>query len=224
MKPTYSFPVDAALLLGPAGSGKSPLGELIAKNGFFGTKAHHLDFGAELRIVISRNEPDTLFTPSDIAFINGVLKEGLLLENRHFPLARKIITAFLERSRFSSKDVLILNGIPRHDGQAKDIASVAAIRSLVLLECSADSVFCRLRDNGGGDRTGRFDDDAALLDVKLRLFNEPTAPLVYHYRNANTTIISVMISNTTTAEEAYRQISMPAAGHPPVTFIAEPPQ
>ena len=146
MKTTYSFPVEAVLLLGPTGSGKSPLGEHISRNGLFGKKAHHLDFGAELRAILSRNDSSLHHTASEITFIKGVLEQGLLLEDRHFPLARKIIRLFLERSGFSSNDVLILNGIPRHSGQAKDISSVAAIRTVVVLQCSVDSVFCRLRD------------------------------------------------------------------------------
>ena len=148
----------------------------------------------------------------------------MLLENHHFPIARKIIGSFLDRSSYSSDDVLILNGIPRHEGHARDIAPVAAIHTLVMLDCSVDSVFCRLRDNVGGDRAVRFDDDAALVAKKFLLFNERTAPLVDYYRSLGTTILTVSISSTTTEEEAYRQISMPASGHPPVSFVAEPPQ
>jgi len=224
MKTVYSSPVEAVLLLGPTGSGKSPLGEHIAKNGLFGKKAHHLDFGAELRAILSQNDPSLPYTTSEIAFIKGVLEQGLLLEDRHFPLAKKIIHSFLERSCFSSNDVLILNGIPRHAGQANDIASIVAVRTLFILQCSFDSVFCRLRDNAGGDRTGRFDDDDELVDKKLRLFNERTTPLVDHYTKAGTTVIPIKISGTTTAEDAFRQISMFAPGHPPVPFVAEPPQ
>lgn len=206
MKPIYSFPVDAVLLLGPTGSGKSPLGDHFAQNGFLGKKAHHLDFGAELRSILLCNIPSPIYTAPEIAFVKGVLEQGLLLENRHFPLARKIIVSFLDRSGFSSNDVLVLNGIPRHAGQAKDISTIAAIRTLILLECSSDSVFFRLKGNVGGDRTGRSDDDGALVDAKLRLFHERTAPLVDHYRNAEAMIISVKISDTTTAEEVYQQI------------------
>lgn len=52
----------------------------------------------------------------------------------------------------------------RHAGQANNIAAVAAIHTMVLLGCSSDSVFCRLRDNAGGDRTGRFDDNVMLVE------------------------------------------------------------
>ncbi len=224
MKTSYSFPVDAVLLLGPTGSGKSPLGEHIARCGLFGKKAHHLDFGAELRTIISRGNSSRLYSSSEIAFVSAVLKQGLLLENQHFSLAKKIIGSFLDRSCFSSCDVLVLNGIPRHAGQAKDVAAVALIRVLFVLECSVNAVFCRLRDNAGGDRTGRFDDDIALVDKKLRLFKERTAPLIDHFRNTGAMIVPVPVGATTTAEEAYRQALLPAPGHPPVPFIAEPPQ
>jgi len=95
-------------------------------------------------------------------------------------LLKKPIT-FLDRYGFSSNDVRISNGILRHAGQAKDIASVAAIGTLIVLVCSVDSVFCRLRDNVVGDRTGCFDDDVALVDKNLRLFKECPAPLVDYY-------------------------------------------
>lgn len=114
MKQTNSLPVDAVLLLGPAGSGKSPLGDHIAIISLFGKKAHHLDFGAELRATSSGDNSSLLYTASDLALIKGVLEQVLLLENQHFPFARKIICSFLDRSVFSSNEVLILNGVPRH--------------------------------------------------------------------------------------------------------------
>jgi len=224
MKTTNSLPVDAVLLLGPTGSGKSPLGEYFARHGLFGKKTHHLDFGAELRAIILLNNSSLLYSASEITFIARLIKQGLLLENQHFPLARKIIGSFLDRSAFSSGDLLILNGIPRHLGQSKDIASIAMIHMLVILECSVDAVFCRLQDNVGEDRTVRFDDDRSLVDKKLRLFKERTAPLIDHYRNAGAAIVTVTMGRTTTAEEACQQVLMPPSGHPPVPFVAEPPQ
>jgi hypothetical protein len=119
-----------------------------------------------------------LFSAADTDFIRGVLEKGLLLENRHFPLARKILFSFLDRSGFSSDDVLILNGIPRHTGQANDIATIASIRVLVILECSVDSVFCRLRENTGGDRMGRIDDDDALVGGRRHAFHSTPSSLL----------------------------------------------
>ncbi|HAS54649.1 MAG TPA: hypothetical protein DCS42_11290, partial [Nitrospiraceae bacterium] len=124
MKPVIAFPVNALLLLGPTGSGKSPLGDVIGRRGLFGRRAHHLDFGDELRAVTSGGHEAGTYTRDEFAFIEGVLERGLLLENEHFVLAEKIIRLFLERRSFTVQDVLVLNGMPRHAGQARDMERI----------------------------------------------------------------------------------------------------
>src|SRR4030067_2920961 len=125
MRNTYTFPVDAALLLGPTGAGKSPLGDALEVHGLFGRRCLHLDFGAELRSARSGGKGSAAYSPEELDFIHGVLERGLLLESEHFPLAKKIITLFFERKGYSQHDLLILNGIPRHVDQAKDIEEIA---------------------------------------------------------------------------------------------------
>ena len=107
----YTFPVDSILLLGPTGVGKSPLGDVIARKGMFGRRCHHLDFGSELRDAVSRVDRSSAYAKKELNFIHGVLELGLLLENKHFPLAEKIISLYLNRVGFSKHDVLVLNGI-----------------------------------------------------------------------------------------------------------------
>ncbi len=223
MKKTFTYPVDAMLLIGPTGSGKSPLGEQIAALGFLGRRSHHLDFGSELRSIAS-GIGSSSYTMPERDFILGVLEEGLLLENEHFALAEKIFHQFLERSRFRSGDILVLNGMPRHQGQAKDIASIAAIRCLAVLDCSVESVFRRIEENTGGDRTGREDDQMALIEKKLRIFQERTAPLIEYYERAGTRIFHITINERTTTGSAYHQLSSLAAVDPPVAPVAEPPK
>jgi adenylate kinase len=223
MKTSYTFPVDALLMLGPTGSEKSPLGELIASRGFLGRRSHHLDFGSELRS-ISSGIGSSSYTIPEQDFILGVLEHGLLLENEHFSLARKIITLFLDRSLFRAGDVLVLNGIPRHYGQAKDIAAIAAIHSVAMLDCSSDSVFRRIEENTGGDRTSRVDDERALIRKKLDIFHERTAPLIEHYQHAGGRIYRITINERTTTGSAYHQLSSLASVDPPVALVAEPPQ
>lgn len=223
MKTSFTFPVDAMLILGPTGSGKSPLGDLFTSRGFLGRRAHHLDFGSELRAIVSGTGSSS-YTPAEQDFIVGVLERGLLLENEHFALAGKIINLFLDRSRFRSGDLLVLNGIPRHEGQAKDIASIARIHALVVLDCSAGSVFCRIRENTGGDRTGREDDERRLIEKKLGIFRERTAPLIEHYERSGSRIYRIDINERTTTGSAYHRLSSLAAADPPVPLIAEPPQ
>jgi adenylate kinase family enzyme len=224
MSNSYTYPIDAILLLGPTGVGKSPLGDTVARSGLFGRSCHHLDFGSELRGAISDDERSRMYTAGELDFIHGVLERGLLLENEHFSLAEKIISLFLDRVCFLQRDVLVLNGIPRHAGQARDIAKIANIHSLVILDCSAEDVYSRIRENVGGDRTERVDDDRELIKKKLVIFRERTAPLINHYERLGCKIYRIPVQSTMTPADAYDSISTLAAADPPVALVAEPPQ
>jgi adenylate kinase len=224
MKRFYTYPVDSILLLGPTGVGKSPLGDAIGGRGLFDRKCHHLDFGAELRGAVSDGERAAVYSAKEIDFIYRVLEQGLLLENEHFPLAEKIISLFLNRVGFSPGNVLVLNGIPRHVGQAQDIAAIADIHALIVLDCSAETVFCRIRDNVGGDRIARVDDNKDLIEKKLIIFRERTAPLIEHYKRKKSFVYHLQIFDTTTIDQAYLQLLSLTATHPPISLIAEPPQ
>ncbi len=220
----YEYPVDSILLLGPTGVGKSPLGDTLAVRGLFERKCHHLDFGSELRNAVSGGQRSAAYAQPEINFIRGVLERGLLLENQHFSLAVKIISLFLDRAVFTQHDILILNGIPRHVGQAQDIASIADIRAVVVLDCSNDDIFCRIRDNVGGDRTKRVDDNSDLIEKKLLIFRERTEPLIEHFERKGSAVYRLGISGTATTDLAYKQLLTLAAAHPPVSLIAEPPK
>lgn len=224
MRNTYTLPIDAVLLLGPTGSGKSPLGDALEANGLFGQRCLHLDFGAELRSAVSGGNGSAAYIPEELDFIHGILERGLLLENEHFPLAKKIIALFLEQKGFTQRDLLILNGIPRHLEQAKDIEEIARIHSLIVLDCGAEEVFCRLRNNAGKDRTERIDDGPKLVEKKLNIFRERTAPLVAHYKQHGSRIHRIEVSGEMTAGQAYEKLSGLSAADPPVALVAEPPQ
>jgi adenylate kinase len=224
MNASYKYPIDSILLLGPTGVGKSPLGYTLANNGLFGRQCHHLDFGSELRIIESDSKVSSKYTRAELDFIHGVVERGLLLENEHFPLAEKIFSLFLNRVRFFQRDILILNGIPRHIGQAHDIAKIAEIHALIVLACSNDAVFCRIRDNVGGDRLARADDTKELIEKKLSIFNERTAPLIKHFKKKGCVVYRLEICGTTTPDQAYLQLLSLAAINPPVSLVAEPPK
>ena len=224
MNTSYTLPVNALLLLGPTGAGKSPLGDYLAAHGLAGRSCHHFDFGAELRAIASGGASACAYHKDEITFVHGVLEEGLLLENEQFRLAEKIIRLFLGRAGFADGHILVLNGLPRHVGQAADIARIADVHVVVLLECSADDVLCRIDDNIGGDRNERVDDERGLVEKKLDIFHERTAPLVGYYEKKGCRIYRLSVSGTMTPEETYQQLSSLAAVDPPVAFVAEPPE
>jgi adenylate kinase family enzyme len=224
LKKKYSFPIDAVLLVGPTGVGKSPLGDFIAQNGLFRRKSHHLDFGSELRGAVSDGNRSAVYSREELDFIHGVLDKGLLLENEHFPLAEKIVSLFLDRCGFSGIDLVVLNGIPRHAGQANDMERMAHVAAVIVLDCSGAVVVKRIESNIGGDRTERVDDKQDLIEKKLRIFRERTAPLVAHYEMSKSSIYRITVTDTMTPADAYRQLSGLAALHPPISLVAEPPQ
>ena len=223
MNNDLTYPIDAVLLLGPTGVGKSPLGDRLSLSGFLGRKAHHLDFGHALRSAVAEAASSPYF-PEELLFIRGVLEQGLLLENEHFPLARKIITNTLHCFGFRPHDLLILNGIPRHIGQARDMATIATIHALVVLDCSADAVYCRLRENISGDRDVRQDDSVELVQKKLSFFHGRTRPLIDHFENHGSKVYRLAVGERTTVDAVSVLLSSLAASDPPVSLVTEPPQ
>ena len=179
----------AMLLLGPTGSGKSPLGDLISEKGLSPRRCHHFDFGSELRRVASGRVPADLFPDNERQFVRSVLEDGVLLEDRHFRLAEKIFLAFKDRTGFSRDDAVVLNGLPRHEGQAKDMAMLVNVCGVVVLECSADVIYERIRLDTGGDRGERDDDAFHLVEKKLDIFHSRTQPLIQHYRNSGSWVM-----------------------------------
>jgi adenylate kinase len=221
---SYTFPVDSILLVGPTGVGKSPLGDVIAQNSLFGRRCHHLDFGSELRGAVSRLDRSAAYAKKELDFIHGVLERGLLLENEHFPLAEKIVSLYLNRVRFSLHDVLVLNGIPRHTGQARDIATIAAIHAVIVLDCSPSDIFFRIQNNVGGDRTERTDDNKELIEKKISIFRKRTTPLIDHYVQSGSVVYRLNVSGNMIPSEVYHTLSALAAVDPPISLVAKPPK
>ncbi len=169
----------AILLVGPTGSGKTPLGQLIEHRGLgrprcFGVETKrclHFDFGANLREAVARGEPDGVLLQKDIDFLARVLAEGLLLEDEHFPVAARILQSFLKRHKADRQTVVVLNGLPRHISQAEAVAALLDVRGVVHLQCSAEVVRRRIESNVGGDRARRVDDARQAVEAKLAVSN-----------------------------------------------------
>ncbi len=202
----------ALLLLGPTGSGKTPLGAMIERRGLGPAKWFHFDFGANLRDVVRRNCPDRWIGREEIEFLREVLRSGALLEDEHFPIARRILESFLARRGATQDTRIVLNGLPRHVGQARAIDQLLDVRTVVYLQCSSETVCQRIRNNIGGDRASRPDDDLHSVRSKLAIFNRRTTPLLEHYVRSAATVETVEVTAEMTAQRMWEMLEE-AVGH-----------
>lgn len=198
--------VDALLLIGPTGSGKSPLGDFMEQEGIGGRRCLHFDFGSRLRAVAGAKQPPEGLDHPEHSFIREVIEKGLLLENEHFPIAEKIVRHFLRQKRYAAGDLIILNGLPRHRDQAEDMKRLVNFRGLVVLECSAEDVCERIRENSGGDRAGRDDDHVELVRKKLEIFSARTRPLVDYFSSAGAAVVRAAVTPRSTARDCYADV------------------
>jgi adenylate kinase family enzyme len=197
------------LLLGPTGAGKTPLGELLAERGLTGRRCVHFDFGAQLRRVAEQGGEG--LTDDDIAYVRKVLTEGALLEDETFYIARAILEGFMAENGVGERDLVVLNGLPRHAGQARDVAEVLDVRMVVALECTALVVHERIATNRGGDRAERTDDSIEEIARKLDIYAARTHPLLDHYRSEGVQLRLVSIGVSTTPADILKELDPPPA-------------
>jgi len=206
-----SVPQRGVLLVGPTGSGKTPVGELLQQRGLWGHACAHFDFGENLRACAYGGDAEAAaeaaLSDDECAFLVEVLERGALLEDEHFPIARKILTAFLARAGLADDGYVVLNGLPRHAGQARDVAPIVRVEAVLQLACDEAVVLERIRGDVGGDRGGRGDDHEELVRRKVRTYLERTRPLVEHYRAAGARVVPVCVGAATTPEDAYAEIA-----------------
>ncbi len=206
----------AILLLGPTGSGKTPLGAIIRQRGLWGTPCLHFDFGANLRQVVEGdwaggNWPDELIGRADRELLWEVLRCGALLEDAQFPIARRILRAFMARGGAEEDTWIVLNGLPRHAGQAREINRILDIKVVVYLRCSSETVLARIGADFGGDRAGRADDDLQSVRRKLLIFEQRSAPLVQHYLRQGVSVETIQVTAGMTAERMWEMLDKTAA-------------
>ncbi|WP_022852773.1 adenylate kinase family protein [Thermodesulfatator atlanticus] len=187
------------LLLGPTGVGKSPLGDLLEEKGLYGYRFLHFDFGRELRAIAKGALREDIL-PSERIFIRKVLEEGLLFEDEHFPLVEKIFLGFLKH-KGARDEILIMNGLPRHVGQAQKLASRVNIPLVLVIEASFEEILERIHRNTGGDRQGRDDDYIELIYKKWQTYKNRTRPLRSYYQAQGAEVLKILVGRFTKPHE-----------------------
>jgi len=171
------------------------------------------DFGANLRL-IAASGPTSLFSHEEIQFVQRVLKEGALLEDESFHLAARILSNFVSTRGVQAGHWLILNGLPRHIGQARRLEGQVQVRALIQLECGAGVVRERLRCDPAGDRSLRADDHDELLHRKLSDYERRTRPLIEFYAQRGAQLITFAVGAKTQPHEIAQQLDQMANAIP----------
>ncbi len=189
---------QAVLIVGPSGSGKTPFGDYLEETGLWGRECVHFDFGRQLRQAV-RRRPNEVLTPEELQFLEEVLREGKLLEDRYFHIARKVLLHFIRShsTKVGSGHLLVLNGLPRHVGQARDLDGLVDIRAIVELDCPPGVCRERIATNAGGDREHRNDDRVHAVRRRHQDFERRTRPVVDYYRSKGTEVVTVPVGMCT---------------------------
>jgi adenylate kinase len=183
----------ALLLIGPTGAGKSPLGMLLEEK----TGWAHFDFGHRLRMIASGDDAHGL-NNDDVNFIRNLLEEHALFPDERFGIVEKIIAFFLNE-RVDAPGI-ILNGLPRHTGQAKSIAPLLDVCCLAVLNCSPEDIAERIIRRKKGltsDHSDRSDDTPKAIAKKIEIFHNRTKPLIDFYRERGIKILDLPVSAET---------------------------
>jgi adenylate kinase family enzyme len=204
MQPEEDTCHRAILLIGPTGSGKTPLGQLLQQRGLWGLRCLHFDFGHELRR--SAIDASSVLSLSERGIVVRMLETGALLEDEHFHIAHKLLEDFLRREGADMRTLVVLNGLPRHTGQAEAMENIIRVVGVISLKCTPETVMRRIDTNAGGDRTGRIDDSLAEIERKLKIFDERTLPLLRYYRKRHAGITEVEVGPLSTAADMLDKI------------------
>ena len=199
-------PWPSLLLVGPTGSGKTPLGDELERRGFLGRRCVHFDFGSKLRTLVAAPEKANVLTASEFESVRTSLATGALFEDKDMPMIIKIVERFAEARALTPDSLLVLNGLPRHRKQAEGLAGIVAVERVVRLEATAAEIRERIRLDPGGDRVARADDGLAAVEHRLAVFRERTAPLVSYYRERGALFVEIPMTPSLTAAEAYRAL------------------
>jgi adenylate kinase family enzyme len=200
-------PWPSLSLVGPTGSGKTPLGAEIERRGLGGRRCVHFDFGASLRRIAAAPDGTAGLAAEELAAVRASLATGALFEERDTATILKIVRVFAKAGGLAPGSLLVLNGLPRHPAQAVALESVIAVERVIYLQAEAAVIRERLRFDPGGDRTGRTDDSLGAVARRLADFRERTLPLLEHYRGRRVPVTVLSVTAAMTAAEMYESLA-----------------
>lgn len=191
------------LLIGPTGSGKTPLGESLVNQELGHWRFHHFDFGQQLRNVASGFDSRGLFDENERHLIRDILTSGRLLHDEEFFIADRLVRSFLSQlpKEPNRTQIVVLNGLPRNVFQAQCLEKVLTIKLVIVLECDQNVVTERIRSDVGGDRIGRGDDSQDLIAKKYVTYESETRPLRDYYKDRGVPTVQLFVTVSTTATE-----------------------
>jgi adenylate kinase len=199
-------PWPSLLLVGPTGSGKTPLGNEIERRGLDGRRCVHFDFGANLRSVAADTRSWDSLTPAELESVRTSLATGALFEDKDMPLIVKILRRFAARRGLTADSLLVLNGLPRHRRQAEGLAEVIGVECVVYLDAGAAIIRERIRLDPGGDRAARVDDTLEAVWRRLAAFRERTLPLLIYYRERGVPVHVISVAAGMNAPEMFEAL------------------
>lgn len=197
----YGKASPAILLVGPSGCGKTPLGDLLEAKGLRGMEFRHFDFGGILREACGGGKEGEFLTDEERTVVRELLERGALIEDENFPIASKLLAGFIAEAASVPDIVIVLNGLPRHIGQARAIEGMVRVRTVIVLYCAPEIAWERVRTNAGGDRHGRGDDTIQQLRHRFGIFRQRTEPVVEYYRRSGVPLVNLDVAVRTTAED-----------------------
>lgn len=198
--------LNAMVLLGHSSSGKTPVGEILART--LSTEdrtAAHFDFGKHLRAIHTGTETMGL-AQAQRAVVTSVMN-GQLLGDNDFPIALKILNWFIRSNNLrTGRDMLVCNGLPRHCGQALGLVAQGLETGLVVhLDCTPEDAWARkvLSETGRGheNRSDRPDKAPEVFRRKVASFVCDTLPLLDWYHEHEIPVVKVAVSVQTTPRD-----------------------
>jgi adenylate kinase len=169
--PSFSEPFRSVLLFGPPGAGKGTLGKFLSSAG----NHFHLSSGDIFRGLSPESPPGKLYhnyagkgllLPDEATIqIWHIYVNGLIATNRYFP----------------SKQLLLLDGIPRTIRQADLLERHIRVEKIIVLEvANTFELIKRIQRRGLIEK--RTDDmDPAVLETRMEIYERDTIKLLKHY-------------------------------------------